>query len=228
MFREVVAHCWRDGIGDEDKAACRAAFGALEAIPELVALRVGDDAGQHEGNFDFVGVFDFADSAAARRFVEHPLHRAFLATHARPCIARRAVVQHEWPTGFLIGIHHLKMPVTDVARSRDWYGEVFGFVVELEFVEDGALAGVALRHLEAHVRLALRRDAERATVLAGFDLVALAVSTLADLELALARVESLGFAHGPLLEGHQGWACDVPDPDGIVVRLYTHERHSLH
>ncbi len=37
----------------------------------------------------------------------------------------------------LNGFHHVKLPVSDVARSRDWYGEVMGLRVDLEFVEDG-------------------------------------------------------------------------------------------
>ena len=28
----------------------------------------------------------------------------------------------------LAGIHHVKIPVTDLSRSRDWYARVFGFV----------------------------------------------------------------------------------------------------
>jgi hypothetical protein len=62
--------------------------------------------------------------------------------------------------------------------------------------------------------------------MAGFDLAALAVSTLTDLQTMAARAASLGAGHGLITKGHQGWACDIPDPDGILVRLYTHERHS--
>ena len=36
------------------------------------------------------------------------------------------------------GFHHVKLPVADVARSRDWYGRVLGFEVALEFIEDGS------------------------------------------------------------------------------------------
>jgi catechol 2,3-dioxygenase-like lactoylglutathione lyase family enzyme len=51
------------------------------------------------------------------------------------------------------GFHQVKVPVSDVARSRDWYCQAFGFVSEIDFVEGGVLAGVALRHPEARVRL---------------------------------------------------------------------------
>jgi hypothetical protein len=62
--------------------------------------------------------------------------------------------------------------------------------------------------------------------MAGIALAALAVSTLADLETTAARAASLGAWHGPITNGHHSWACDIPDPDGILVRLYTHERHT--
>jgi catechol 2,3-dioxygenase-like lactoylglutathione lyase family enzyme len=31
------------------------------------------------------------------------------------------------------GIHHVKLPVSDLARSREWYERVLGFTVEREF-----------------------------------------------------------------------------------------------
>jgi catechol 2,3-dioxygenase-like lactoylglutathione lyase family enzyme len=34
----------------------------------------------------------------------------------------------------LRGFHHVKLPVSDVARSRDWYQRVLGFEVVIEFV----------------------------------------------------------------------------------------------
>ena len=54
----------------------------------------------------------------------------------------------------------------------------------------------------------------------------MAVSTLADLQTIADRAASLGAGHGPITQGHHGWACDIADPDGILVRLYTHERHT--
>jgi len=44
----------------------------------------------------------------------------------------------------LRGFHHVKLPVTDVERTRDWYERVLGFGLEIEFVEDGVLMGVAM------------------------------------------------------------------------------------
>src|SRR5580704_1585235 len=46
----------------------------------------------------------------------------------------------------LAGIHHLKLPVTDLERSREWYLRRLGYQVQMEFVEQGRLMGVALSH----------------------------------------------------------------------------------
>jgi catechol 2,3-dioxygenase-like lactoylglutathione lyase family enzyme len=42
----------------------------------------------------------------------------------------------------LAGIHHLKLPVTDLARSLEWYRSRLGYQVQVEFVEQGTLMGV--------------------------------------------------------------------------------------
>ena len=42
----------------------------------------------------------------------------------------------------LDGVHHLKLPVTDLARSIAWYASRLWYAVAVEFHEDGHLAGV--------------------------------------------------------------------------------------
>jgi catechol 2,3-dioxygenase-like lactoylglutathione lyase family enzyme len=221
VFRQVVVHRWADGTTDDDRHGFRAAMEALRAIPELSALRYGDDAARFEGNHEFVAVLDFPDFAAARRYVEAEPHRRFVAEHARRVVEARVVVQHDWAEGVPSGLHHLKLPVTDVPRSRDWYKRALGFLDEVEFHEDGALRGVGLRHVEGDLQLALRADPERARALAGFDSVCLAVGTRADLDVLLSRLDTMGIPHTEPVPGHRGWAADVPDPDGLVVRIHT-------
>jgi len=46
----------------------------------------------------------------------------------------------------LAGIHHLKLPVTDLARSLEWYRSRLGYQVQIEFVEQGTLMGYGLGH----------------------------------------------------------------------------------
>jgi catechol 2,3-dioxygenase-like lactoylglutathione lyase family enzyme len=58
----------------------------------------------------------------------------------------------------LAGIHHLKLPMRDLRRSADWYGEVLGYRVTVEFVEQGKLAGLGVEHPDGGPPLALRLD----------------------------------------------------------------------
>ncbi|MCM4083786.1 VOC family protein [Paractinoplanes hotanensis] len=123
----------------------------------------------------------------------------------------------------LSGIHHVKLPVSDLNRSRDWYTSVLGLRVEIEFIEEGALQGLALADEEGRLRLALRLDPARAQALSGFDLVALEVSQREDVKAWRERLDDLGQPHGGLLTGHNGGSVLVGlhDPDGIEIRLYA-------
>ncbi|GIJ72243.1 VOC family protein [Virgisporangium ochraceum] len=123
----------------------------------------------------------------------------------------------------LSGFHHVKLPVSDLDRSRHWYTSVLGLRVEIEFVEDGVVEGLALGDDTGSVRLALRRDAARAAALAGFDAVALAVPTREAVEVWARRLEDLGQPHGGVVTGHRGGSVLVGlhDPDGIEIRLYA-------
>ncbi|MGY1639935.1 VOC family protein [Geodermatophilus sp. SYSU D00703] len=125
----------------------------------------------------------------------------------------------------LHGFHHVKLPVTDVARSRDWYCRVLGLSVDLEFVEDGVLRGVALRDDGRTLVIAVRSEPERAGALAGFDPVALGVPAREDLVAWQRRLDDLGEPHGGIVEGHGLWLLPgLHDPDGIEVRFYTLEQ----
>ena len=95
-FRQVVVYQWAGGVSPEAKQGFRDALDDLREIPELLAMTCGDDAGYFDDNFDFVVVADFADFAAARRYVAHPLHQTYVRDHASLVIGQRIVVQHDW------------------------------------------------------------------------------------------------------------------------------------
>ncbi|MDG6101931.1 VOC family protein [Dactylosporangium aurantiacum] len=119
------------------------------------------------------------------------------------------------------GFHHVKLPVTDPVRSRDWYARVLGLRTHLEFVEEGELMGVAMRDPGDSIELALRRDPARAAVLAGFDPLALQLPTPAALDGWQRHFEDLGEPHGGIVTGRMGRVLvGLHDPDGIEVRLY--------
>nr|WP_296069179.1 VOC family protein [uncultured Actinoplanes sp.] len=123
----------------------------------------------------------------------------------------------------LSGFHHVKLPVADLGRSRDWYTSVLGLRVEIEFVEEGVLHGLALADASGRLRLALRLDPVRSAALAGFDPVALEVPKREDVEAWRDRLDDLGQSHGGIVTGHKGGSVLVGlhDPDGIEIRLYA-------
>jgi catechol 2,3-dioxygenase-like lactoylglutathione lyase family enzyme len=121
----------------------------------------------------------------------------------------------------LRGFHHVKLPVSDIDRSLEWYARVLGLRVQLEFPEEGVLKGVALADPGETVALALRHDPERAAGIAGFDPVALCVPTGDALQAWKQRLDDLGEPHGGVVTGHVGSVIvGLHDPDGIEIRLY--------
>lgn len=96
MFRQVVVYRWAKDVSNEKKQAFRDAVESLRHIPEVIAMKFGDDAGHFEGNFDLVAVMDFADFDSARDYVANPIHQAYIRDHASQVIGERVIVQHDW------------------------------------------------------------------------------------------------------------------------------------
>ncbi|NKY54961.1 VOC family protein [Nocardia flavorosea] len=130
------------------------------------------------------------------------------------------------------GIHHIRLTVTDIRRSRSFYEDVLGFPVAAEspgspddpavrtdpfrlyggvvFEVNGALLG--LRPVATD-----RFDADRV----GLDHLSFAVATRDDLVDAAARLSAAGISHGEVIEMDQfGIAIlSFDDPDGIHLEL---------
>jgi catechol-2,3-dioxygenase len=129
----------------------------------------------------------------------------------------------------LAGVHHLKLPVTDLARSREWYHSRLGYQLQAEFVEQGQLMGYALAHPNGGPALALRLDPERARAAAGFDYFAIGVPDKEAIDQLAARLTALGEQHAGVHWASIGWILPhLHDPDGHEVRFYTHQHHTEH
>jgi len=127
----------------------------------------------------------------------------------------------------LAGIHHLKLPVTDLSRSREWYRSRLGYQVQAEFVEQGTLMGYALAHPNGGPPLALRLDPDRARAAAGFDYFAIGVPDKEAIDRLAGRLSDLGERHAGVHWASIGWILpDLHDPDGHEVRFYTHQHHT--
>ena len=127
----------------------------------------------------------------------------------------------------LAGVHHLKLPVRDLARSRHWYRSRLGYEVTIEFVEQGKLMGYSLEHPHGGPRLALRFDPDRARAAAGFDYFAIGVPDKVAIDRLAGQLTALGEDHDGVHFASIGWILpQLHDPDGHEIRFYTIEQHT--
>jgi glyoxylase I family protein len=135
-------------------------------------------------------------------------------------------------------IHHLRLTVTDVARSRAFYTEVLGFTVAVEeppppgdehheAIAESLQGGVILMHDGMFIGLRPIDD-ERASAAdrfdplrIGLDHLSFSVPTRVDLEAAAQLLDDRGIEHGPIRELVPLGLCFLAffDPDGIALEL---------
>jgi catechol 2,3-dioxygenase-like lactoylglutathione lyase family enzyme len=130
--------------------------------------------------------------------------------------------------------HHVRLTVTDVARSRAFYTQVLGFDVALESPPDDDPDGVVADTLQggivltnAGVLIGLRPvDAAHAgdrfdPFRVGLDHLSFSVDSRADLDTAVKLLDEHGVGHGPIREvPAMGMAFLAAfDPDGIALEL---------
>lgn len=130
----------------------------------------------------------------------------------------------------LAGVHHVKIPVTDLARSVAWYASVFGFQTTMTFAdaEDGVVRGVAgTAPGLGDTLLTLRVNAKAAEGCKGFDPVSFAVDDLPDIQAWAAYLDRLDIPHSPVIEASVGWLLVFDDPDGLHLHLYSWAGHGI-
>jgi catechol 2,3-dioxygenase-like lactoylglutathione lyase family enzyme len=142
-------------------------------------------------------------------------------------------------------IHHLRLTVTDVERSKAFYTEVLGFTVAVDappppddadhdVILDSLQGGVILAHQGVFVGLRPTGDerdgADRFDPLrVGLDHLSFAVPTRADLEAALVLLDERGIEHGPIRELPPLGLSFLAffDPDGIALELSSPSADSV-
>jgi catechol 2,3-dioxygenase-like lactoylglutathione lyase family enzyme len=120
----------------------------------------------------------------------------------------------------IIGVHHVRLPVSDIIRSRDWYASAFGFETRLTVEEEDRIIGVVAVH-RSGVTIGLHAAPALAGALRGFCSVALSVGDRSDLTSWCEFLDALGVSCSGPTEGHVGWYVHVPDPDGLIIELHT-------
>ena len=124
--------------------------------------------------------------------------------------------------GEILGVHHVKIPVSDLVRSRAWYEPLFELEALTEFRDDhdGVVRGVSYR-AKGDLALALRENPSAAEGVAGFDFFAMMLYGRADIDAWVQRLDDFGVAHSEIIEAAIGFILTFEDPDGIQLRFYT-------
>ena len=126
-------------------------------------------------------------------------------------------------------IAHVRLTVTDIERSRQFYKSVFGWPVLLEIPDNadevtrsqlGFLFGGVIYDLGGAL-IGLRPVASDSfhEDRVGLDHLAFEVATREELDSAAAYLDDLGIAHEPVKDIGPSWILEFRDPDNIALEL---------
>ena len=131
------------------------------------------------------------------------------------------------------GFAHVRLTVTDLARSRAFSDAVFGWDVAFEVPADadqatrdqlGFLFGGLIYSFPGGL-FGLRPVAAAGDAFSedrvGLDHLSLSVASRADLDAAAAALDALGVAHGPVKDLGRAVILEFRDPDGVALELYA-------
>lgn len=126
---------------------------------------------------------------------------------------------------------HVRLTVTDIARSRAFYESVFGWPVAIEMPENpdpatrerfaflfgGVLYQVGDSLLGLRPVASDRFDEDRV----GLDHLSFAAASRADLDAAATLLDELGVTHEPVKDIGEAHILQFRDPDGIALELFA-------
>jgi catechol 2,3-dioxygenase-like lactoylglutathione lyase family enzyme len=128
----------------------------------------------------------------------------------------------------LAGVHHVRVPVSDLSRSTEFWVENFGYEFNFEFPGDDGPAGIALKHATGGPNIVLWHDPELAKRLAGFPLFAIGCRSADEIVALKDRLDERGIANGGIQSAFvQVKLPFVEDPDGHLVGFYVIEDESV-
>jgi glyoxylase I family protein len=126
-------------------------------------------------------------------------------------------------------IAHVRLTVTDIARSRQFYETVFGWPVLLEHPDDAddatrealgfLFGGVIYRAGNGLIGLRPVASDSFHEDRCGLDHIAFAVASKDELEAAAAHLDDLGVAHEQVKDIGPSYILEFRDPDNIALEL---------
>lgn len=124
----------------------------------------------------------------------------------------------------LSGVHHVLVPVSDIAAGQAWWARVM-LAERLNHLDhlDGAgtLVAVIMKLPGAGPMLQLRLDEQLARRTAAYGPVTYGVADGAALDAWLGHLDDLGVEHSSVRTAMIGDTFELATPDGLVVRFYT-------
>lgn len=123
-------------------------------------------------------------------------------------------------------LQHVAITVSDLDRSMQFYGTLFGADPALDEDEESGrfhhvvyvLGGGQMFGLHTHTEPGAGAFDERN---AGLDHVSFACSDRAELQRWVDRLDSLGIAHGGIKDAHYGSGLSFRDPDNIALEFFA-------
>jgi catechol 2,3-dioxygenase-like lactoylglutathione lyase family enzyme len=145
-----------------------------------------------------------------------------------PALSQPAPDQPPFRAGALLGIHHVRLPVTDLARSFAFFADLFGYERDFDFPgADGTddPSGWALRHGDGGPNIVLWRNPGLAAAAAGFPWFSIGLPSAQAVADLAAELDRRGIGHG----GVQPALVDVKlpfvhGPDGHLIGFYVIQR----
>ncbi len=148
----------------------------------------------------------------------------------RPATTQGSVMTEQISTG---EIHHLRLTVTDLERSRSFYTSLLGFSVAVEAPAPTDPASTALHELlfggvvmiRGNLLLGLRPVAHAGDAFdedrVGLDHLSFGVPSRDDLDRAVALFDEQGVPHGPItgLDSFGIYVLPFRDPDNVQLEL---------
>lgn len=117
----------------------------------------------------------------------------------------------------VVGLHHVRIPVSDPMGSSDWLATTFGFETVLITEDEDVVTGTVVRH-PSGLFVGLHLDIVRAEALNEFAVIGLAVF---DIEAWPPYLDAMGTPHTGIIDGHLGKCFTAYSPDRISVELHT-------
>jgi catechol-2,3-dioxygenase len=131
-------------------------------------------------------------------------------------------------TSFL-GVHHLKIPASDINRTMEFYTSVLPFQKRPQYNHidaSGNLFAVIMEYEPSHLALEIRKNNAQSDAQEGWDPIVWTVNLRADLEDWVKWFDKHEVEHSKIFTGFNGWFLCAKDPDGRIVKLYTKEDHA--